>query len=98
MELRFVESESTFAYFFYTTERYLKRHSRPVVFYSDKHSVSRVNKTGATTGNGMTQFGRALHELNIDIICTNTSQAKGRLERTNRTQQDRLVKKMRLYL
>ena len=29
----------------------------------------------------MTQFGRALHELNIDIICANSSQAKGRVER-----------------
>lgn len=45
----------------------------------------------------MTQFGRALHELNIDIICTNTSQAKGRVERANRTLQDRLVKELRLH-
>ena len=44
----------------------------------------------------MTQFGRALHELNIDIICANTSQAKGRVERANRTLQDRLVKELRL--
>lgn len=29
----------------------------------------------------MTQFGRALHALNIDIICANSSQAKGRVER-----------------
>jgi hypothetical protein len=28
----------------------------------------------------MTQFGRALHALNIDIICANSSQAKGRVE------------------
>ena len=34
------------------------------------------------TGDGMTQFGRALHALNIDIICANTSQAKGRVERS----------------
>ena len=47
-------------------------------------------------GDGMTQFGRALHELNIDIICANTSQAKGRVERANGTLQDRLVKEMRL--
>ncbi len=41
---------------------------------------------------GMTQFGRALAELNIEIICANSSQAKGRVERANRTLQDRLVK------
>jgi hypothetical protein len=44
----------------------------------------------------MTQFGRALHDLNIDIICANTSQAKGRVERANLTLQDRLVKELRL--
>lgn len=44
----------------------------------------------------MTQFGRALHDLNIDLICANSSQAKGRVERANLTLQDRLVKEMRL--
>jgi len=44
----------------------------------------------------MTQFGRALHALNIDIICANSSQAKGRVERAHKTLQDRLVKELRL--
>jgi hypothetical protein len=44
----------------------------------------------------MTQFGRALNELNIEILCASSSQAKGRVERTNRTLQDRLVKDLRL--
>ena len=44
----------------------------------------------------MDQFGRALSELNIDIICANSSQAKGRVERANKTLQDRLVKELRL--
>jgi hypothetical protein len=52
---------------------------------------------GATgRAQGMTQFGRALAELNIDIICANSPQAKGRVERTNETLQDRLVKELRL--
>jgi hypothetical protein len=46
--------------------------------------------------NGMTQFGRALHDLSIEIICANSSQAKGRVERANKTLQDRLVKELRL--
>jgi hypothetical protein len=50
----------------------------------------------AQGGQGMTQFGRALAELNIEIICANSSQAKGRVERVNRTLQDRLVKELRL--
>ncbi len=44
----------------------------------------------------MTQFGRALAELNIEILCANSSQAKGRVERANRTLQDRLVKELRM--
>ena len=58
--------------------------------------VFRVNQTGAIGGDGMTQFGRALHALNIDIICANSSQAKGRVERAHKTLQDRLVKELRL--
>ena len=44
----------------------------------------------------MTQFGRALAELNIEILGANSSQAKGPVERANRTFQDRLVKDLRL--
>ena len=76
MHLQFVESESTFDYFA-ATLAYLERHAKPVAFYSDKHGVFGVNRTDAVGGDGMTQFGRALHALNIDIICANSSQAKG---------------------
>jgi hypothetical protein len=44
----------------------------------------------------MTQFSRALSKLKIEIICANSSQAKGRVERANKTLQDRLVKELRL--
>jgi hypothetical protein len=44
----------------------------------------------------MTQSGRSLHALDIDILCANTRQAKGRVERVNKTLQDRLVKELRL--
>jgi hypothetical protein len=96
MELRFVEVESAFDYFA-STRAYLERHGKPVVFYSDKHSIFRVSKEGTTgRARGVTQFGRALTELNIDIICANSPQAKGRVERMNKTLQDRLVKELRL--
>ena len=95
MHLRFVESESTFAYF-HAARAYLEAWGKPVAFYSDKHGVFRVNHPGALGGDGMTQFGRALHALNIDIICANSSQAKGRVERAHKTLQDRLVKELRL--
>ena len=95
MHLQFVESKSTFAYF-HAARTYLEVWGKPVAFYSDKHGVFRVNHPGALGGDGMTQFGRALHALNIDIICANSSPAKGRVERANKTLQDRLVKELRL--
>lgn len=94
-EMRFVPSESTFAYF-EMLAGYLRSHGKPVAVYSDKYSVFRVAKADARSGHQTTQFGRALLELNIEILCANSSQAKDRVERQNRTLQDRLVKEMRL--
>ena len=95
MVLRFVASESAFDYFRAACD-YLQRHGKPIAFYSDKHSIFRVNSKDAIGGEGVTQFGRALSELNIDIICANSPQAKGRIERAFGTLQDRLVKELRL--
>lgn len=95
LELFFTPTETTFSYFA-TTRRYLARHGRPVAFYSDKHSIFRLTNTAATSGSGLTQFGRAMTELEIEIICANGPQAKGRVERANQTLQDRLVKELRL--
>jgi hypothetical protein len=61
--------------YFAATRAYLERHGKPVAFYSDKHGVFRVNKKDAVGGDGMTQFGRALHALNIDIICARRPRA-----------------------
>ncbi|WP_108652963.1 ISNCY family transposase [Dongshaea marina] len=95
MQIHFCDTESTFSYM-NATRKYLQDHGKPVSFYSDKYSVFRVNKRDALHTEMMTQFGRALHDLNIDLICANSSQAKGRVERANRTLQDRLIKEMRL--
>ncbi len=69
-------------------------YGKPVAFYSDKHNIFRVNN--GEGGERVTQFGRALTALNIDIICANSPQAKGRVERAFGTLQDRLVKELRL--
>lgn len=95
MHLQFVEAEDTFNYMS-AVQAYLADHGRPLAFYSDKHSVFRIAQKSNRTGHTMTQFGRALAELQIEILCANSSQAKGRVERANRTLQDRLVKAMRL--
>ncbi|MBM2770708.1 ISNCY family transposase, partial [Burkholderia anthina] len=94
MMLHFTQTESTFSYF-EATRTYLERHGKPVAFYSDKYSVFR-SPTAGKTGSSVTQFGRAMYELNIDTFCANSSSAKGRVERANLTLQDRLVKEMRL--
>ena len=95
VQLRFVLSESTDSYLS-AVHAYVVAFGCPVAFYSDKHTVFRINRSNSPGGTGMTQFGRALAELNIEIICANSSQAKGRVERVNRTLQDRLVKELRL--
>jgi hypothetical protein len=95
VELRFAISESTFDYFA-ATRSHLGRHGKPVAYYSDKASIFRIANQDAAKGPNVTQFARALSELNIDIICANSSQAKGRVERANQTLQDRLVKELRL--
>ena len=82
--------------YFEALKLYLHAHGAPIAFYSDRHSVFRVAKKDARGGQGITQFGRALCELSIEILCANSSQAKGRVERMNRTLQDRLVKELRL--
>jgi hypothetical protein len=95
MALHFTATESTFSYF-EALSKYLDTHGKPVAFYSDKASVFYVKHRSETAGKGVTQFGRALYELNIDAFCVNSSQAKGRVERANLTLQDRLVKELRL--
>jgi hypothetical protein len=95
MALHFARSESTFAYF-EATHGYLRTHGKPVAFYSDKASIFRVNARDPKAGDGFTQFGRAMFDLNIETICANTPAAKGRVERAHQTLQDRLVKELRL--
>lgn len=96
LELWFVPDETFFGYA-EACRHYFERYGKPVAFYSDKHGIFRVNQPrplGLTSG--LTQFGRAMQELDIQILCANTPQAKGRIERANQTLQDRLVKELRL--
>jgi len=95
MTLHFTATESTFSYF-EATRQYIEAHGKPVALYSDRASVFSCNSQSSTPGKGVTQYGRALYELNVDTLCANSSQAKGRVERANLTLQDRLVKELRL--
>jgi hypothetical protein len=64
---------------------YVIKHGRPIALYNDRHSIFRVNKSEALTGEGVTQFGRAMKELGIAMIFANSPQAKGLIERMNQT-------------
>jgi transposase len=94
-ELWFVPHESFFGYC-EAARHYLERFGKPGAFYSDRHGIFHLNTPKLTPGDGLTDFGRAMQELGIQIICANTPQAKGRVERANQTLQDRLTKEMRL--
>jgi transposase len=96
VELWFVPHESFFGYC-EASRHYFERYGKPGAFYSDKHGIFHMNHPNATSGDGMTDFGRAMNELGIEIICANTPQAKGRVERANKTLQDRLTKELRLH-
>ncbi len=96
LELCFVPDETFFGYC-EASRHYFERYGKPVAFYSDKHGIFRVNQPRPLgQSSGLTQFGRAMQELDIQIICANSPQAKGRVERANQTLQDRLVKELRL--
>lgn len=92
---QFVPQETYFAYA-ELCKSYFAQQGLPVAFYSDRFSVFRVNADNAVDTDAITQFGRALEELGIELICANSPQAKGRIERAYQTLQDRLIKEMRL--
>jgi transposase InsO family protein len=81
-------------------EQYLKRYGRPLEFYTDKASIFQTtpkkNHSEREQPLPPTQIGRALQELNIGWIAAHSPQAKGRVERSFHTAQDRLVKLMRV--
>jgi hypothetical protein len=95
VQLLLVEQESFFSYC-QAAEGYFKHYGKPVALYSDRHGIFRVNVPSTGTGKALTQFGRAMQELDIQVICANSPQAKGRVERVIQTLQDRLPKEMRL--
>lgn len=91
----FVRAETTKDYMRLTKE-YIEENGAPEALYSDKHSIFRQNQKEGHLKGDLTQYGEALKELDIELICAHSPQAKGRVERSFGTHQDRLVKEMRL--
>jgi hypothetical protein len=81
--------------------KYLERFGRPLEFYTDKASLFSVNRRleynkDVIEDTAKTQIGRALEELGIGWVAAHSPQAKGRVERSFETAQDRLVKGLRV--
>jgi hypothetical protein len=91
----FVDHECFFAYA-RLCKSYFRSTGLPMAFYSDRFSVFRANSKSSIQKDAITQFNRVLDNLGIELICANSPQAKGRVERANKTFQDRLVKELRL--
>lgn len=87
-------------------KRYVETHGRPVAFYTDKASLFQTAPKIARDRKPLlheareplppTQIGRALREMNVTWIPAHSPQAKGRVERSFLTAQDRLVKGLRV--
>jgi transposase len=75
---------------------WLRQFGRPLALYTDRHSIFEPQDKGRAVTEGLTQFGRALSELDVELIRARSPQAKGRVERLFGTAQDRWVKEMRL--
>jgi transposase-like protein len=98
--MRFYEAESTATNMAHL-KAYIERCGRPRAFYGDKASHFRVNRSATVQEElegleAQTQIERALCELDISYITAHSPQAKGRVERSFGTAQDRLVKELRL--
>jgi len=96
----FVKVEATLT-LMRATKTYLEKWGRPVAFYVDKDSIYKINRQASVDEElrdeqPMSQFTRAMSELGVGVICADSPQAKGRVERGFETHQDRLVKELRL--
>ena len=88
------DHENTSSYFL-LMQGLIRRRGIPLALYTHRHAVlkhrSEYQPDGTTT-----QFGRATEELGTQLIFARSPQAKGRVERTAGTLQDRLVTELRL--
>lgn len=97
---RFFESETTVAAM-RVFEEYVGYYGLPLALYVDRDTIYKTTRDSTVDealANEMplTQFGRAMSELQVELILANSPQAKGRVERRHRVFQDRLVKALRL--
>lgn len=75
---------------------WIKKYGIPLSIYCDKRNIYILEKDYEELNNEKGYFRQMCHGLNIKVITANSPQAKGKVERSNQTHQDRLIKKMRL--
>ena len=93
---KFDYNESTVAVFKVWLE-YFEKNGLPSSIYLDKFSTYKINHKNAVDNSGMiTQFERAMNQVDTKVITAHSPEAKGRVERMFETLQDRLVKELRL--
>ena len=90
----FCEQEDSHNYFLLICAL-VERRGVPVALYTNRHGVFK-HTPGSGLPTGPTQFSRAMAELGVQMIFAQSPQAKGRVERTAGTFQDRLVAELRL--
>jgi hypothetical protein len=82
-------------------KRYIRAYGIPMSVYFDKHTTYKSTAEPSIEDEikgtePLSEFGRALRELGVELIHAHSPQAKGRVERMFNTLQDRLVKEMTL--
>ena len=98
---RFVERDAT-SWNMGVLWEYLEQQGRMLDVYTDRDSMFAIPVRNGESppervqADRLTQIGRALRELGIGWIAAYSAQAKGRIERSFLTAQDRLVKHLRL--
>ena len=90
----FCEQEDSRSYFL-LLRGLIQRRGLPLALYTDRHPVFKHRSEYQPSGTA-TQFGRAMEELGVQLIFVLSPQAKGRVERTAGTFQDRLITELRL--
>jgi hypothetical protein len=100
LKARFAEEETTHASYD-VFEAWVQQRGVPQSLYVDRDSIYRCERTPSVAEQiageePLTQFGRAMAQLGVELILAHSPHAKGRVERCNGVLQDRLVKEMRL--
>lgn len=96
LRARFAEHEGVLPVFEYW-QGYIRQYGKPRAIYTDKFSTYKMNqKVAKENHETLTQFQRAMKQLDIEVIVAHSPEAKGRVEKVFRLLQDRLIKEMRL--